>query len=192
MAKEKDREPNYWVLVLANKNQPNKLHNAQVIFDAQLRRRVWGLREGSKNFKRMVKGDVVLLYIGRPYCAFAGFAFVGAGARPLTKKEQNDLMDKKYRRKPKAGIKLSHAKRFNVQVPVPLLVPELRHIKNKKNWGMYFQGASNKINRETFEVVLSVACMLNPSLLKTLKPKVKSKLRLPVIPIGEFRTSQPH
>ena len=129
-------EPNYWVLVLANKNQPNKLHNAQVIFDAQLRRKVWGLKEGSKNFSKMVKGDIVLLYIGRPYCAFAGFAIVGEKARLLTKKEQNDLMDKKYRRKPKAGIKLSHAKRFNVQVPVQLLVPELRYIKNKKNWGL--------------------------------------------------------
>lgn len=130
-------EPNYWVLVLANKNQPNKLHNAQVIFDAQLRRKVWGLKEGSKNFSKMVKGDIVLLYIGRPYCAFAGLAIVGEKARLLTKKEQNDLMDKKYRRKPKAGIKLSHAKRFNVQVPVQLLVPELRYIKNKKNWGRY-------------------------------------------------------
>lgn len=126
-------EPNYWVLVLANKNQPNKLHNAQVIFDVQLKRKVWGLKEGSKNFSRMVKGDVVLLYIGRPYCAFAGFAIVGEKARPLTKKEQNDLMAKKYRRKLKAGIKLSHAKRFNVLVPVQLLVLERPFTKSKKN-----------------------------------------------------------
>jgi hypothetical protein len=125
----------------------------------------------------MVKGDVVLLYIDRPYCAFAGFAIVGEKARPLTKKEQNDLMDKKYRRKPKAGIKLSHAKRFNVQVPVQLLVPELPFIKNKKNWGMYFQGASNKIDKVNFDIVLSIACMLNPSLEKSLKPRVKSKIK---------------
>jgi hypothetical protein len=169
-------EPNYWILVLANKNQPNKLHNAQVVFDAQLKRKVWGLKENGKNFKHMRKGDIVLLYIGRPYCVFAGYAVISEEARPFNKEERTKLLDKKYRRKPKAGIKLSRVKRFNVQVPVPLLVPELTFIKNKKNWGMYFQGSANKIDQVNFEVILSVACMLNPSLKQTLKPRVKSQI----------------
>lgn len=167
-----NNEPNYWILVLANQNQPNSHYNAQVIFDAQLRRKAWGLREGSKNFKNMKKGDIVLLYIGSPYCAFAGYAVLGSERpRPFTKAEQNKLLDKVYRRKPKAGVKFSKAKRFNVQVPAPLAVPELKFVKSKKNWGMYFQGAAVKINEADYNMVVAIACMLNPSLKKLLKSK---------------------
>jgi hypothetical protein len=42
---------------------------------------------------------------------------------------------------------------------------------------MYFQGASNKIDKVKFDIVLSIACMLNPSLEKSLKRRVKSKIK---------------
>ena len=157
-------EPNYWILVLANSDKANKSYNAQVVFDAQLRRKAWGLRVGSKNYKNMKKGDIVLLYIGSPYCAFAGCAVLDESPREFSKSEQLKLLDKKYRRKPVSGVKLTNIKRFNVQVPAPLIVPELEFIKNKKSWGMYFQGASVKVNQNAFSVILAVAKLLNPAL----------------------------
>jgi EVE domain len=168
-----NNEPNYWILVLANKNQVNSHYNAQVIFDAQLRRKAWGLRDGSKNFKNMKKGDIVLLYIGSPYCAFAGSAVLGEKPLPFTKAEQNKFLDKVYRRKPKAGVKFSRARRFNVQVPAPLAVPELKFVKSKKNWGMNFQGAAVKINEADYNMVVAIACMLNPAMKKSLKKSAR-------------------
>jgi hypothetical protein len=175
--KSSSTEPNYWILVLANSDKANKHYNAQVVFDAQLRRKAWGLRVGSKNYKNMKKGDIVLLYIGSPYCAFAGCAVLAESPREFSKSEQQKLMDKKYRRKPVSGVKLSQIRRFNVQVPTPLLIPELTFVKNKKNWGMSFQGSSIKIDPINYQMILSVACMLNPALAKALKPKVKSSTK---------------
>ena len=161
---------------MANQNQPNSHYNAQVIFDAQLRRKAWGMKNNGKNFMNMKKGDIVLLYVGRPYCAFAGYAVLGESPRLFTKSEQNKFLDKVYRRKPKAGVKFSSVKRFNVQVPVTLLVPELKFIRNKKNWGMYFQGSAVGLDALSFHKVLAVACMLNKSLEKALKPRMRSQI----------------
>jgi hypothetical protein len=169
--KSTSTEPNYWILVLANKNQVNSHYNAQVIFDAQLKRKAWGLSDGSKNFKNMKKGDIVLLYIGSPYCAFAGCAVLGDAPKKFTASQRTKLLDKTYRRKPKAGVTFSKAKRFNVQVPAPLAVPELKFVKSKKNWGMYFQGAAVKINEADYNTVVAIACMLNPSMKKMMKSK---------------------
>jgi hypothetical protein len=58
------RETKYWILVLANKNQANSHYNAQVIFDAQMKRKAWGLNEDAGNFGGIQKDDVCLLYIG--------------------------------------------------------------------------------------------------------------------------------
>jgi len=175
--KSSTSEPNYWILVLANSDKANKHYNAQVVFDAQLRRKAWGLRVGSRNYKEMKKGDVVLFYIASPYCAFAGCAVLEGHPKEFSKSEQLNLLDKQYRRKPLSGVKLSKIRRFNVQVPAPLLVPELKFVKNKKNWGMSFQGSSVKIDQVNYEMILSVACMLNPALEKALKPKVKSSTK---------------
>jgi hypothetical protein len=121
----------------------------------------------------MKAGDICLLYIGSPYCAFAGYAVLGESPRAFTKSEQIKLLDKKYRRKPESGVRLDKIKRFNIQVPAPLAVPELPLIKNKKNWGMYFQGAAVKISEADFNVVEAIACMLNSSLKKSHQAKSK-------------------
>lgn len=173
--KSSSTEPNYWILVLANSDKANKHYNAQVVFDAQLRRKAWGLREGSRNFEGMKKGDVVLFYIASPYCAFAGCAVIDVAPDKFTKAEQRKLLDRQYRRKPVSGARLTKIKRFNVQVPAPLVVPELKFIKNKKNWGMYFQGSSVRTNETDFNAIFSVATMLNPSLKRASKATKRSK-----------------
>ena len=99
MKAETKRERKFWVLVLANKNQANSHYNAQVIFDAQLKRKAWGLKEGCRNYDKMEKGDICLLYIGQPYCAFAGYAEVSKSAGPFSKRKQNKYLDKVYKRK---------------------------------------------------------------------------------------------
>jgi hypothetical protein len=176
MKAETKRAPKYWVLVLANKNQANSHYNAQVIFDAQLKRKAWGLKEGCRNFDEMEKGDICLLYIGSPYCAFAGYAVVGKEAGPFGKRKQNKYLDKVYKRKPKAGVEFTKVVRFDVQVPVTLMIDELNFIKNKKNWGLSFLGSVMPSDYISTEKVLSIACMLNKALGKKLKPKVRSKL----------------
>ena len=167
--KSSNTEPNYWILVLANSDKANKRYNSQVVFDAQLRRKAWGMKVGSKNYRNMKKGDIVLLYIGSPYCAFAGCAVLGESPREFSKSEQVKLLDKKYRRKPVSGVKLEQIKRFNVQVPAPLAITELQMVKNKNKWGMYFQGAAIKFNRTDYNSVLAFACMLNPALRKQVR-----------------------
>jgi hypothetical protein len=54
-----------------------------------------------------------------------------------------------------------------VQVPAPLVVPELKFVKNKKNWGMYLQGAAVKLNEADHNAIIAIACMLNPTLKKS-------------------------
>lgn len=170
-----DGTPNYWVFVLANQNQRNSHYNSQVIFDAQLRRKTWGLKVSSKNFKSMQKGDIAVLYIGFPYCAFAGCAVLNEAPRLFSKAEQNRLIDKKYRRKPKSGVKLKNLRRFNVQVPAPLAAPELKFIKNRKNWGAHLRGSAVKIKEADYSAIIAMACMLNPPLKKILKGQAKQR-----------------
>ena len=177
MAATKNGEPNYWVLVLANKNQANSHYNAQVIFDAQVKRKAWGLKEESRNFDEIRKGDICLLYIGSPYCVFAGYAIAKGKPDSFDKIKRNKYLDKVYKRKPKAGVEFSKVIRFDVQVPVPLLTEELPFIKKPKNWGMYFQGSIKRLDKLNFELILSVACMLNTSLQKRLKPRVKTEVK---------------
>ena len=172
------REPNFWILVLANKNQANSHYNAQVIFDAQVKRKAWGLKEGCRNFDGMEKGDICLLYIGSPYCAFAGYAVVGKKAGPFDKRKQNKYLDKVYKRKPKAGVEFGKVVRFDVQVPVTLMIDELNFIKNKKNWGLSFLGSVMPSDNVSTEKVISIACMLNKALEKKLKPKMKTKVKV--------------
>lgn len=176
MKAESKRAPKYWVLVLANKNQANSHYNAQVIFDAQVKRKAWGLTKGTGNFDEIEKGDICLLYIGSPYCTFAGYAIAKGKPIAFGKIKQNKYLDKVYKRKPKAGVEFNKVVRFDVQVPVPLLSGELPFIKKPKNWGMYFQGSIKKLDKLSFDLVLSVACMLNASLRQRLKPRVKTEV----------------
>jgi len=179
MAKEKSatRSPRYWVLVLANKNQSNSNYNAQVIFDAQVKRKAWGLNLKARNAYDIQPGDICLLYVGRPYCTFAGYAVVSTKPHAFSKHKRDKYLDKVYRRKPKAGVEFSKVVRFDVQVPVSLMVDELDFIKRKDNWGLSFLGSAMPADEMSFQKVLSVACMLNNKTLeKKLKPKVKSEI----------------
>jgi hypothetical protein len=178
MKAETKRAPKYWVLVLANKNQANSHYNAQVIFDAQVERKAWGLKEECRNFDEMEKGDICLLYIGSPYCAFAGYAIAKGKPIAFGKIKQNKYLDKVYKRKPKAGVEFSKVVRFDVQVPVTLMIDELNFIKNKKNWGLSFLGSVMSSDDVSTEKVISIACMLNKALEKKLKPKMKTKVKV--------------
>jgi len=172
------RKPKYWVLVLANKNQLNSHYNAQVIFDAQLKRKAWGLELGSRNFSEIEKGDICLLYIGRPYCAFAGYAIASGKPHVFSKNKRDKYLDKVYRRKPKAGVEFSKVVRFDVQVPVTLIKDELDFIKSKKNWGLSFLGSAMPADEISFEKVMGIACMLNKSLEKRRKLKVTTNVTI--------------
>lgn len=176
MAKENNREPNYWVLVLANKNQANSHYNAQVIFDAQVKRKAWGLKEGCRNYDGIKKGDVCLLYIGSPYCCFAGYAIAAGKPDKFDKDKRDKYLDKVYKRKPKAGVEFSKVVRFHVQVPATLMIEDLDYIKNKSKWGLYFLGSVMPWEKVDHQKVLAVACMLNKKLAKVVKPTLESTI----------------
>ena len=147
-----------------------------MIFDAQVKRKAWGLKEGCRNYNGIQKGDICLLYIGSPYCSFAGYAVAGDVAGKFSKSKRDKYLDKVYKRKPKAGVEFSKVVRFDVQVPATLMIDELDIIKNKSKWGLYFLGSVMPFDELSHQKVLAIACLLNKKLAKVAKPALESTI----------------
>lgn len=61
--------------------------------------------------------------------------------------------------KPLFDVPVAHLRLFPNAVPAQALLPSLSFVRNKAQWGSYFQGGVRKLPREDYEtVVASVGC----------------------------------
>jgi hypothetical protein len=158
-----------WVFVATTQKVDGKVYKPNDILDLRFTDQFWGLGESTPNRKLLKKGDQVVFYLGDPIKSFTASAVLNSDAFEL-----NSSQKEKYGHGVKYftvdyGVLLNDLKRWDKTVPVADVLSGLSFIKNKENWGAYFQGGTRQIPSEDFQIIVEGR---KPSLVEAIKEEV--------------------
>jgi predicted RNA-binding protein len=102
----------------------------------------WPIGKNTVNRKQLSKGDMILFYLAGE----EGKKFIGSGEllSDLTVNEKN--FD--------SFVTLGNMKLWKNQIAITDVLNELSFIKNKKHWGLHFQGGIVRIPEKDFRLIL--------------------------------------
>jgi len=158
---------NYWIFTVTQKRINNKNYAPDEILQIRLADKFWGLSEKTPNRKNLQVGDWVLFYVGIPFAHMAASATLSSISFALNESQKKSYShdDELYRTD--YGVTLENIQVWETPRSVKEIVPGLKFIENKTNWGAYFQGGVRQISEEDFLVIQDKRRIIQPELMLT-------------------------
>lgn len=135
-------QPKHWIFVGKDKDDGSAVE----IFEEDMRRHYWGIKESAKNTVNLSIGDKVVFYLGDS----GERRFFGTATL-----RSRYLNTKKARQRGHdfSGVELVHIDLWNQPKPVDPLFLKLHFVKNKQHYGTYFQGSVHQIPAKDYATI---------------------------------------
>jgi hypothetical protein len=144
---------NYWIFTVKDQKSDGKRLAAKDIFDQRMADEFWGLKAKARNAKYLRKGDGVVYYIAKPAKVLGGYSVLGSNFDELPEKERDRLSHGKELYRAGYGVYLKQITSWDPPRSIEAVLPDLKFIKNKKNWSAHLHGEVHRIPEEDFRVL---------------------------------------
>src|SRR5687767_4380003 len=141
---------NYWLFTVTQKKTESGLLSPDEVLKLRMADRFWGLGEKTPNRRHLKKGDKVVFYVGIPFVTFAALATLTSDSFPMSEDLKSKYDHGKPFYRPDYGVTLDEIQYWETPRFVKDLIPSLKFIENKENWGAYFQGGIRQLTEEDF------------------------------------------
>jgi hypothetical protein len=122
-----------WIFVQSGKRED---------FDERIETGKWPIFKLTHHRNRLKKGDIVLFYLGgKPNKKILGTGVLGSRLKP----EPGDEF----------SVELADVEIWDEPLSMKEMVESMDFIKNKKNWGIYFQGGITPLPQKDYERILN-------------------------------------
>jgi RecB family endonuclease NucS len=150
----KHYDMNHWLFTVTQKKTDGGAFDAHQILKQRLDDMFWGLGERTPNRRYLKAGDRVVFYVGIPHMVFAASATLGSDSFALTDVQKNQYDHGNPLFRAEHGVLLENIQRWDSPRLVKDLVPNMKFIENKENWGAYFQGGVRQLSEDDFRVIV--------------------------------------
>jgi predicted RNA-binding protein len=144
---------NYWLFTVTQKKTDHGLLSAEDILKQRLADRFWGLGERTPNRRALQKGDRVVFYTGIPSMTFAAVATLASDSFTLNEKQKAQYRHDQAFYSSDYGVFLDDIQAWDPPRLVKELIPALKYIENKENWGAYFQGGVRQLSEDDYRTI---------------------------------------
>jgi predicted RNA-binding protein len=141
---------NYWLFTVTQKKVDGETLEAEDIFNQRISDEFWGLGERTPNRRSIRRGDRVVFYVGWPLMFFAATATLASDSFSLSDEQKDIYGHGKTFYRSDYGVELENIELFDTRRWVKEIVPSLKFIENKENWGTYFQGGIRQLSEDDF------------------------------------------
>lgn len=144
---------NYWLFTVTQKKVDGNVLTPEQILEQRLNDKFWGLGERTPNRRNIKKGDKVVFYLGNPAMVFAATAILDSDSFTLSDTQRNQFSHDMELYRSDYGVHLETIQRWETPRVVKDMLPNLKFIENKENWGAYFQGGVRQLSEDDFRVI---------------------------------------
>lgn len=145
---------NYWMFTVTRKEVDGEILEAEDILKQRLSDKFWGLGEGTPNRRSVKQGDRVVFYVGIPQMVFAATASLAIDSFALSDEQKDRYGHGISLYRADYGVVLENIDLWDSPRLVKDLVPTLKFIENKENWGAYFQGGVRQLSEDSFRAIV--------------------------------------
>lgn len=148
--------PNYFVFIVSgDTGRP-----ARTILSERMAQGLWPLNARTPHQRDLAPGDSVLIYAAASYGdpdrhCFLGSAQVVGSLVESSRVESVAPAWLGLKNKTLFDVPVAHLRLFPCAVPAQALLPSLSFVRNKAQWGSYFQGGIRKLPREDYDAVMA-------------------------------------
>ncbi|UOY92506.1 EVE domain-containing protein [Ectobacillus sp. JY-23] len=147
----------YYIYILNDFEIGNNILNAEQILDSLVGRKCWVYNSTTPNFKRINRGDKVLVYMAgvgrRNFVASFNIASdIVEKQLDLLTKEESILFNMFSHM-----VKIENINIFQKPVTIAEIKNDLEFISDKKNYGLFFRQATKRITQQDYEKVISAS-----------------------------------
>jgi len=144
---------NYWLFIIGQKKSDSGRPAPDEVLSQRLADRFWGLGERTPNRRSLKQGDKVVFYVGIPFVAFSASATLASDSFTLSKDQKSKYDHEKPFYHTDYGVFLDDVQYWETPRLVKDLIPSVKFIENKENWGAYFQGGVRQLSEEDFRTI---------------------------------------
>ncbi|SRR6266404_161419 len=145
---------NFWLFTVTKQSTADGYFASDEILEQRLNDKFWGLGEGTPNRRYLKKGDRIVFYLGIPSAAFAACAVLASDAFSLSDEQKQLFGHSKDLYLSDYGVFLEDIHKWETPRFVKDLIPQLKFIRNKTNWGASFQGGIKELTEEDFQTII--------------------------------------
>lgn len=145
---------NYWIFVVTQHKLDNGILAPDDILKQRIEDKYWGLGERTPNRRNLKKGDKVVFYLGNPRKVFSVIATLASDSFQLTKEQQTKYEHGYEFYHSEYGVFLENIEVLATPRTAEEVIPQLKFIENKVNWGAYFQGGVRQASEEDFRTIV--------------------------------------
>lgn len=145
---------NYWMFTVTRKKVDGEILGAEDILKQRLSDKFWGLGEGTPNRRSLKQGDRVVFYVGIPLMVFAATATLATDSFALSDEQKDKYGHGISLYRAEYGVVLENVELWESPRFVKDLIPSLKFIENKENWGAYFQGGVRQLSEDNFRAIV--------------------------------------
>lgn len=124
---------NRWIFVIRDSDEE---------FERRVESKKWPIFNKTRYKKELAVGDIVLFY----KAGLKGQKFLGTGKIKSELKEETAFRD---------YLEIEEISVLATPVEMKDVIKELDFVKNKDNWGNYFQGGVRRISEDDFSVIIT-------------------------------------
>ena len=140
---------NHWILVVTEQRIGRTILGAMDILQNRIRNRFWAFGQRAKGIRLLGKGDRAIIYAsGRTGKDFVGVCEITSAPYELSRKRREMMIGN-----PSYAVDIDGVQLFSEPRSVKTLLHRLGFVRNKKNWGAYFQGSAIQIPEEDFHII---------------------------------------
>lgn len=153
-------EPAYYIFIASNLPTFDQEIPAPEVIKELLDRGYWLIGGHTRNRKAIKEGDKAVFYAaGKGNRVFLAMATIASACTPLRDRgklaiEVEFVEALGFEHPGLLSFKVTNIAFFDTHVPASQLVDHFSFIKNRRRWGIYFQGGSMRISKEDFELVI--------------------------------------
>jgi len=146
---------NYWIFTVTQRRVDGETLEAEEILKQRLADKFWGLGERTPNRRSLKQGDRVVFYVGGvPLKVFAATATLATDSFVLSDEQRDRYSHGIPLYRVDYGVLLEDIELWESPRLVKELIPALKFIENKENWGAYFQGGVRQLSEDNFRVIV--------------------------------------
>ncbi len=155
---------NHWILVVREQRIGRTVLGAMDILQNRIRNRFWAFGRRAKGLRSLRKGDRALLYAsGRKIKDFVGICEINSVPYELPRKRREMVIGN-----PGYAIDLNSVQLFPQPRSARAYLQGLSFVRNKQNWGAYFQGSAIRIPEEDYNLIAGSTVKLEDAIGKDL------------------------
>lgn len=142
---------NHWILVVREQRIGRTVLGAMDILQNRIRNRFWAFGKRARGIRLLRKGDRALIYAsGTKSKDFVGQCEINSSPYELSRKRREMVIGN-----PGYAIDLDNFQLFAEPRSAKTFIPKLQFVRNKQNWGAYFQGSAIRIPEEDYQLIAS-------------------------------------